>query len=68
MVPVAMEQGTTMVRIELEGIQRNLIVETGSNFSILQPGISRRDVIGTTTRPYVVTGEILDLKDYSLSP
>jgi len=62
MVSVAMEQGTPTVRIELEGMQRNLIVDTGSNFSILQPGMSRRDVTETTTRPYGVTGEVLDIK------
>jgi len=34
-----MEQGTPTVHIELEGMQRNLIVDTGSNVSILQPGM-----------------------------
>jgi len=62
MVSVVMEQGTLTVRIELEGMQRDLIVDTGSNVSILQPGMSRQDVIGTTTRPYFVTGEVLDIK------
>ena len=62
MVSVAMEQGTPTVRIELEGMQRNLIVDTGSNVSVLQPSMSRRDVIGTTTRPYGVTGEVQDIK------
>ena len=62
MVSVVMKQGTPMVRIELEGTQRNLIVDTISNDSILQPGMSRRDVIGTTTRPYGVTREVLDIK------
>jgi len=56
-----MEQGTPTVRIELEGMQRNLIVHTGSNVSILQPGMSRRDILGTTTRPYGMTGEVLDI-------
>ena len=63
MVSVVMEQGTPTVRIELEGIQRNLIVDTSSNVSILQPGMSRQDVIRTTTRPYVMTGEVLDIKE-----
>jgi len=57
-----MVQGTPTVRIELEGMQRNLILDTGSNVSILQPGMSRRNVLGTTTRPYGVTGEVLDIK------
>jgi len=61
MVSVAMEQGTPTVRIEIEGMQRNLIVYTRSNVSSLQPGISRCDVLGTTTRPYGVTREVLDI-------
>jgi len=57
-----MEQGTPTVRVEIEGMPRYLIVETGSNVSILQPGMSGRDVSVTTTRPYGVTGEVLDVK------
>ena len=57
-----MEQGKPTVHIELEGMQRNLIVDTGSNVSILQPGMSRRDVLGKTTKPYGVTREVLDIK------
>ena len=41
---------------------RSLIIDTVSNVSILQPRMSRRDVSITTTRPYGVTGEVLDIK------
>jgi len=57
-----LEQGTPTVRVEIEGMPRSLIIDTGSNVSILQPGMSRRDVSVTTTRPHGVTGEVLDIK------
>ena len=40
---------------------RSLIIDTGP-VSILQPGMSRREVSVTMTRPYGVTGEDLDIK------
>jgi hypothetical protein len=62
LVSIVLEQGTPTVRVEIEGVPRSLIIDTGSNVSILQPGMSRRDVSVTTTRPYGVTGEVLDIK------
>jgi hypothetical protein len=43
-----------------------LIIDTGSNISILQPGVSRRDVRSTAVRPNGVTGEALDIKRQQL--
>ena len=37
-------------------------MDTGSNVSIIQPGISSSDVRVTDARPYGVTGEVLDIK------
>ena len=37
-------------------------MDTGSNVSIIQPGISSSDVKVTDARPYEVTGEVLDIK------
>jgi hypothetical protein len=37
-------------------------LDTGSTVSILQPGVSRRDVEVTSLKPYGVTGEVLDIK------
>jgi len=54
-----MEQGTPTISIEI-GMLRRLIVDTGS--IILQPGILRRDVRVTMTKPYGVTGQVLDIK------
>ena len=39
----------------------HLVLDTGSNVSILQPGISRRDEV-TSLKSYGVTGEVLDIK------
>ena len=59
---VLLEQGTPSISVDIEGVGRRLIVDTGSNISILQPGISRSAVEFTHVRPYGVTGEILDIK------
>jgi len=48
--------------LEIEGKLKLLIIDTGSNVSILQPGVSRRDVGVTAMKPYGVTGEALDIK------
>jgi hypothetical protein len=42
--PIVMEQGTLTVTVDIEGAQRDLILDTGSNISILQPEVSRSDV------------------------
>jgi hypothetical protein len=40
-----------------------LIVDTGSNISILQPGVSKSELKVSDSRPYGVTGEILHIKE-----
>jgi predicted aspartyl protease len=60
-VQISLEFGSPTVSMEIEGDWRNLIIDTGSNVSILQPGVSQ--VIGTTPdRPYVVSGQSLDVE------
>jgi hypothetical protein len=39
-----------------------MIIDTGSNVSILQPGISGSDVMVTNMKPYGVTEQELDIK------
>jgi len=51
--------------LEIEGMSRSLILDTGSKVSILQPGVLRGDVKVTTMKPYGVTGKVLYIK-YSL--
>jgi len=48
--------------LEIEGKLKRLIIDTGTNVSILQPGASRRDVRVTAMKLYGVTGEALDIK------
>jgi hypothetical protein len=61
-VNIALECGTSLISVCIEGISRSLILDTGSDVSILQPGISTSDVKVTDARPYGVTGEVLDIK------
>jgi hypothetical protein len=46
--------------LKIEGKRKCFIIDTGSNVSILQPGVSRCDVRATDVRPYGVTREALD--------
>ena len=48
--------------MEIEGVSRRLILDTGSNVSVLQPGVSRSDARVTAQKPHGVTGDILDIK------
>jgi len=57
-----MEHGTPSIKADIEGVERSLIVDTGSDVSILQPGISNTSMKSTTQRPYGMTGETLDVK------
>jgi hypothetical protein len=61
-VSVALEQGTTSISVQIEGELRVLIIDTGSNISILQPGISKSVVRHTDMPPYGVTEKTLDVK------
>ncbi len=38
-VCVLLEHGTPTISVEIEGMSRSLILDTGSNVSILQPGV-----------------------------
>jgi hypothetical protein len=57
-----LEHGTPTISVEIEGMSRSLILDTGSNVSILQPGVSKSDVRVTTMEPYGVTGDVLNIK------
>ena len=43
-------------------------MDTGSNVSIIQPGISTGDIRVTSAKPYGVTGETLDIKGQRFVP
>jgi hypothetical protein len=48
--------------LEIDGEPKLLIVDTGSNVSILQPGVSKSGVIATSIKPYEVTREALNIR------
>jgi hypothetical protein len=48
--------------LEIEGRAKRLIIDTGSNVSILQPGVSNRKVKESLLKPFGVTGEDLDIR------
>ena len=63
-VSVALDHGTSSISVRIEGKVRVLIIDTGSNISRLQPGVSKSEVRLTDSRPYGVTGETLDVKGH----
>ena len=65
-VPLLLEHGTPSISVEMERVTRRLILDTGSNVSILPPGMSKSDVRATAVRPYGVTGQSLDIKGHQL--
>jgi len=65
-IAVLLEHGAPSITLEIEGKLQRLIVDTGSNVSIHQPGVSRRDLTDTSLRPFGVTGKTLDVKGRQL--
>jgi len=59
---ILLEQGTTTVSVEIEGMSRSLIIDTGSNVPKLQHAVSSRGVKITQTKPQGVTEEAFDVK------
>ena len=59
---ILLERGTPSIVVDIEGVTKRLILDTGSNISIMQPGISRSDVRASPLKPYGVTGEALDVR------
>ena len=50
-VSISMEHGASTISVEIEGMSRSLILDTGSIISILEPGVSRSDVHLTAMEP-----------------
>jgi hypothetical protein len=51
------------ISAETEGVSRRLILDMGSNISILQPGISKNNIQVTKREPYGVTADVLNVKE-----
>jgi hypothetical protein len=61
-VSVGWESCSPSIAVVIEGITRTLVIDTGSNVSILHPNVSRNVVEATAMRPHGVTGQTLDIK------
>ena len=64
-VSLILEQGAPSVALEIVGRGRRLIIDTGSNVSILQPGVSC-SIRDSTLKPFGVTGEVVSIKGQQL--
>jgi len=65
-IAVMLEHDTPSITLEIEGKWQRLIVVTGTNVSILQPGVSRGEFRDNSLRRFGVTGESLDVKGRQL--
>ena len=61
-VSMSLVHGTPTISVQMEGVSRCLILDTGCNVSILQTGVSSCDVRVTAQKPHGVTGDHLDKK------
>ena len=59
---VTVKRVTAAIKADIEGVEWSLIIDTGSDVSMLKPGISNANIMDTTLRPYGVTGETLEVK------
>ena len=60
-VPVTLDHGTPTVAVKIQGAERILIVDSGSNCSLLQPGVAEVPLESRTFEPFGVTGDSLDI-------
>jgi hypothetical protein len=58
---VTLDHGTPTVAVKIEGAERILIVDSGSNCSLLQPGVAEVPLESTTFEPFGVTRDSLDI-------
>ena len=56
-----LESGTPFLTVDI-GVRRRQIVDTGSNVSILKPGVAKSDISATPLKPFGVTGKTLDVR------
>jgi len=57
---VTVDHGTLTVAVKIQGVERILIVDSGSSCSLLQPGLAEVPLESTTFEPFGVTGDSLD--------
>jgi len=57
-----LERGTPYLTIDIEGAETRLRVDTGSNISILKPGVASSDIMVIPLKTFGVNGETLDIR------
>jgi hypothetical protein len=60
-VDVIIQQGTPTIQATIRSTQRNFIVDTGSNISLIKPGVSNNRIVNTNVAPFGVTGNDLEV-------
>jgi hypothetical protein len=61
-VPIIMDHTTPTVLVQIQGVKRTLILDSGSCCSVLQPGLADEPMGCTEFVPFGVTGKNLDVK------
>jgi hypothetical protein len=61
-IPLLLERGTPSLTVNIKGVKRRLILDSGSSVSTLQERISCEDMRDTPLKPFGVTGKNLDVK------
>lgn len=59
---ISWDRSTPTLFVTLEGCKRRFILDTGSNISLIQPGISSEEVQTTDLIPFGVTGDKLEIQ------
>ena len=61
-VKVVTQQGAPTIRVTMSNGQKSFIVDTGSNVSLIKPGVSNNKVEVVSIVPFGVTGHELEVK------
>ena len=61
LVKVDVWRGAPTIQATVSGVQRLFIVDTGSNVSLIKPGVSRSEIRATNLAPFGVTGNELEV-------
>jgi hypothetical protein len=62
MVRVQSVAGAPTIEVEISGIHRVFVLDTGSGISLIQPGVYSSKVKHTSLSPFGVTGKELEIK------
>jgi hypothetical protein len=63
MVRVQSIAGAPTIEVEISGIRRLFVLDTGSCISLIQPGVYSSGVKPTNLSPLVVTGKELEIQE-----